>query len=139
MDIFDKIKFNFDKVGYIANLIKKWKPVDCENEKDFEKSLYNFLHKKLPDTQITKQYAKGRIKADLAVEDKIIIELKNNLDSRNKFQRLLGQLLEYKSWEGMIIILLTGNSDINFVKEIKKFIEKENDDLFVEKFILIEK
>ncbi len=140
MDFFDKVKYKFDQLGYIKKLIDKWEPQGCKTEKDYEKSLYLFLHEQLPETQITKQYAKGRIKADIAVDDKIIIELKNNLKARNNFQRLLGQLTEYKSWKGSVIILLTGETDLNFVKELKSFCKKESNTVMEEeKFVLCEK
>ncbi len=141
MELVDSIKYNFDKIGYIKNLIVKWEPVGCKTEKEYENSLYNFFHKSLPNTQITKQYAKGRIKADIVIDQQYIIELKNKLTSRANYQRLLGQLIEYKTWEGIIILLLIGESDQNFIKEIKSFIKKEDSSLLVysPKFILIEK
>jgi hypothetical protein len=46
-------------------LREKWQPAESETEKGFENPLYALLHEKLPDVQITKQYAVGRVKADL--------------------------------------------------------------------------
>ena len=69
----------WNSIGVIKSAIKSWRPRNCSKEKDFEKSLYIFLHKKFPDIQVTKQYAKGRIRADILVGDKIIIELKNEV------------------------------------------------------------
>lgn len=139
MDLIENIKYNFDSIDYIKNLIMKWEPIDCKTEKDFENSLYNFLHLNLSKAQITKQYAKGRIKADIVIDEKYIIELKNKLISRSNYQRLIGQLIEYKEWEGSIIVLLIGETDQNFIKEIKSFLKKEDDSLFGTKFTLLEK
>src|SRR5437867_13335352 len=109
MGLIDKIKFNaWDNVGAVVSLLGRWKPTKCSVEKDFERSLYSFLHAELGDLQITKQYAQGRIRADLMIANKVIVELKHNLDTTAKYQRLVGQLAEYKEWEGRIVILLTG-------------------------------
>ena len=100
MGFFDKLKFDlWSDSSAVQDLIEKWKPRGCKTEKDFELSLYKFLHDELGDTQITKQYARGRIRADLVVADKVIIELKFNLDSTGKFQRLVGQLTAYGEWD----------------------------------------
>ena len=138
MGLFEKAKFAWDSTDMVASLIKKWRPKDCKTEKSYEKSLYNYLHNKMEDIQVTRQYAKGRIRADLVVEDKVIIELKNNLDSTSKYQRLIGQINEYKEWDGSIILILIGKTDKNLRKELDKYIEKEglNDWFGVETIII---
>lgn len=88
------------------------------------------MHDKLDDIQVTKQYAKGRIRADIVVGDKVIIELKNNLDSTGKYQRLIGQLNEYKAWDGDTIIVLCGKTDKNLRKELDRFLGDTNSDNF---------
>jgi hypothetical protein len=126
MSIVDKLKFHaWDDVGAVASIIKKWQPKECKTEKDYERSLYTFLHERFGDVQITKQYAKGRIRADLVIADRVILELKNNLDSTAKYQRLVGQLSEYKDWDGRIIILLTGQTDPNLRKQLERHISRE--------------
>ncbi len=138
MGFLEKLNYFLNAAGMVEDIIKDWKPGDCRTEKDYEKSLYTFLHKRLEDIQITKQYAKGRIHADLVVGDKIIIELKNNLDTTSKYQRLIGQLAEYKDWEGKVILVLAGETDPNLRKQLKKYVEKEAD-LSGEEMIVIEK
>ena len=97
MSLLDKLKCHTgNDVGAVGSIIKRWKPTKCKTEKDYEKSLYAFLHEQLGGTQITKQYAKGRIRADLVIADRVIVELKNNLDSTAKYQRLIGQLTQYR-------------------------------------------
>ena len=125
MGLLDKLKFNlWDDADAIVGLISKWQPKKCATEKDYEKSLYDYLHKELGDVQITRQYARGRVRADLAAADKVIIELKTNLDTTSKLQRLIGQLNGYESWEGRVVILLTGKTDPNLRKELDRFIKK---------------
>ena len=129
MGFLNKVKFKlWDATGTIVSIIEKWKPRKCRTEKDFEKSLYSYLEKELEDIQITRQYAKGRIRADIVVDDVVIIELKNNVDSTAKYQRLVGQLSEYKEWNGNIVVLLTGKTDSNLKRQLTQRV-KEYDDL----------
>ncbi len=56
MGFLDKLKFKaWNSSGTIVSLIKQWKPRKCKTEKDYEKSLYSFLEKKLEDIEITRQ------------------------------------------------------------------------------------
>ena len=139
MGIGEKIRFKWDPLGMVGGLIKKWKPRDCKTEKDYEKSLYSFLHKELGDIQVTKQFARGRVRADLAVGDKVIIELKNSLDTTAKYQRLMGQLREYQDWDGFIVVVLTGKTDPNLRKELDNYVEKEGATLWEETITIIDK
>ncbi len=128
MGILDKLKFHaLDSVGAVAGIIEKWAPTGCKTEKQYENSLYLVLHAELGDVQVTKQYAKGRIHADLVVDDKVIIELKHNLDSTAKFQRLVGQVESYKEWNGRVIILLTGTTEPNLRKQLDRHVETLNE------------
>jgi hypothetical protein len=128
MGFLDGVKFRWDSAGFVTSLMDKWRPRGCKTEKDFENSLYKFLHEHLDTIQITKQYARCRIRADLVVGDDVIVELKHNLNTTAKYQRLTGQLIEYKEWKGQIVILLTGEVDPNLRKQLKGFIESEEFD-----------
>jgi histidinol phosphatase-like enzyme len=132
MGLFDNLAFKmWDDVGAVVSLLEKWTPENCKNEKDFENSLFEYLHKELGDIQITKQYAVGRIKADLMVGKNVIVEMKTNLKTTNAYQRLVGQLTQYAEWQGRIVIILTGQTDINLLKDLKAFVKKQNDSFAV--------
>ncbi len=143
MSTFDEVKFKlWNNVDAVVSLIQRWKPENCKIEKDYEKSLYEYLHKEFDTIQVTKQYAKGRIKADIVIggEKGIIIEIKRNLTTRAEYQRLIGQLVEYKEWAGSVIVLLTGSIDLNFKKQLDEFAETENKKLFLgTKFTIVQK
>jgi len=140
MGFLERLRFRFfDSGGMIASLIEQWHPRKCNTEKDYEKSLYRFLHNKLEDIQVTKQFARGRIRADLVVGDDVIVELKNNLKTTARYQRLIGQITVYKEWDGQIIIVLVGETDPNLYKEVMKHAESYNDNLDVDKIIVIKK
>ena len=59
------------------------------------------------------------------IGDRVIVELKYNLNTTGKYQRLIGQLAEYKDWDGRTILLLTGETDINLRKQIDMYLKKE--------------
>ncbi|MGH7596107.1 MAG: hypothetical protein ACREOI_07120 [bacterium] len=143
MSTFDEVKFKlWNNVDAVVSLIQRWNPKNCKTEKDHEKSLYEYLHKEFDTIQVTKQYAKGRIKADLVIggEKGIIIEIKRNLTARAEYQRLIGQLVEYKEWAGSVIVLLAGSIDLNFKKQLEKSSETENKVQFLEtKFTIVQK
>jgi len=140
MGFLERLRFKFfDSGEMIASLIEQWHPRKCNTEKDYEKSLYRFLHNKLEDIQVTKQFARGRIRADLVVGDNVIVELKNNLKTTARYQRLVGQITVYKEWDGQIIIVLVGETDPNLYKEVMKHAESHNDDLGEDKIIVIKK
>ncbi len=140
MGWFQKLRFKFfDPDEMVAAAISQWKPRGCDTEKEYETSLYGFLHKKFPDIQVTKQFARGRIRADIVVGDEIIIELKNNLNATAKYQRLMGQLQAYEEWGGKILVILTGDTDPNLRKQLEEYAEEQKDDLDEERIIVMEK
>ncbi len=142
MGFLQRLRFEYlDPDDMVLSAIKRWKPRACETEKQYENSLYGFLHKEFPDIQITKQFANGRVRADIVVGGKIIIELKNNLDTTAKYQRLMGQLMVYEEWDGQIFVLLTGKTDPNLRKQLSSYAQQTTcgdlDDR--EKIIVIDK
>lgn len=130
MGLMDSLKFKFwDGLGTVTDLIQSWQPEGCKSEKDFEKSLFSHLQKELSDIRITKQYARGRIKADIVIAEELIIELKTNLKTTGQLQRLMGQLLIYKTaWPGKTIVILTGQTDADLRKELDRNIKAHFED-----------
>ena len=112
--------FSWDPSGTVVSLIERWAPFECSAEKDYENSLYEFLHRELPDVQITKQYAMGRVRADMYIGGKVILEVKTDLNRKGEYQRLLGQILELKVRDEWIVVVLTGNTDPHFPKALRE-------------------
>lgn len=128
MSLVDKLKFHLlFKLDAVETLIRRWKPIGCKTEKDFEKSLAAYLREEMPGLEIIQQYALGRFKADIMVGKRLLIEIKNNLKSVNDCNRLIGQLDEYKRWEGYVIVLLTGNTCPEMRHRIERWIKEVND------------
>jgi hypothetical protein len=102
----------------IAQLIKDWDPGLLDSEREYEASLYGFLHEVMTDTQITRQFAVGRIRADIVVGDHTLIEIKNCLDSTGKYHRLIGQITDFGDWGGDVMIVLCGYTDPHLRKKL---------------------
>ncbi len=138
MGLLEDIKFGWDSIGHIENLIKEWRPRSCKTEKDYEESLYNYLEKQLEGKEITKQYGMGRSRVDLAVNKKVYIELKKDLKNTGQLQRLIGQLEIYSKDLSNIIIVICGDVDNNLLKQLIDQKKKSYDDdatgLFGNKF-----
>ena len=128
-------------VREVIRLIDDWHPRSCETEKDFERSLHKHLEKNLPDVNVVKQYAAGRVKGDIVVDEKILIEIKDSLKSTGQLQRLLGQLDIYNAqWKGKVIVLICGESERDLMKVLKKKIEVITERTFLDQdFFLVDR
>lgn len=120
-------------------MIKRWVPSQCVTERDYEDSLYEYLHRVLPTVQIARQYAKGRSRVDMRVGDKVVVELKTDLTSTGEYQRLLGQLLELKRWDEFIVVVLTGETDPYFPKALLREVRDWGDWYFEPKVRVVQK
>ncbi len=116
MGVLDGIKMAWNDVGYIENLVKEWKPRACDTEKEFEKSLHDYLEKKLGAGKITKQHGEGRKRVDLAVQEEVFIELKKDLKTTAQLDRLIGQIQSYSETLPNVIVVLCGEVDNNLIK-----------------------
>lgn len=105
----------------VLALVEKWRPRNCKTEKDYERSLFNHLQKNLEKSDVIKQYAVGRIRGDIVIDKKILIEIKKDLDSMSQYQRLKGQIDDYgRQWDGRVVIIFCGEVQRDLKKEIEK-------------------
>ena len=117
----------------VMKLIDAWHPRGCETEKDLERSLHKHLEKNLPDLDVQMQYASGRVKGDICVDHKVLIELKDSLKSTGQLQRLMGQLDLYTSqWKKEVIVVVCGDSQRDLVKVVTTKVESLKPDGFFE-------
>lgn len=126
MSFFESIRFFWDSLGYVTELIEACDLSGCTSERDAEDRLYEYLHEKLSSTQVVRQYGRARAKVDLMVNDEVMIEIKFGLRTTSEYQRLKGQIDDYLDWKKVLIIVLVGQSDPALVKDLKTFIEKVN-------------
>jgi hypothetical protein len=136
------LMFRLDRVGTLKALVEKWCPQNCTTEKNYETSLAELLRQELPEgIKITPQHSQGRFRADLVIDDRLIVEIKYNLDSTDKYHRLVGQIITYKDWPGKVILILTGQADPDLKNELYSRLKKEGllDSVWDDKVIVIEK
>ena len=126
----------WNPIGTAVELIEAWTPVGCATEKDYERSLYQHLHAELGGVQVTRQFASGRIRADIVVGSRVLIELKHNLDTTAKHQRLVGQLEDHREWKGDIVVVLLGETDQYFRKKLDAYAGKRSEFLGPEMRVL---
>jgi len=106
-------------MGRLTKTIREWHPVGCKTEAQYKNSLYKKLvasFKKAP----VKEYGLARMRADLAYDTNICIEVKCNFNNTGKYHRLLGQLVEYQESFMNVIIVLVGETDVGLYKQLKK-------------------
>ncbi len=119
--------FWYDPIGYMKELVENWNPRKCKTEKDYENSLARYLHSKLENAEIIQQYAIGRSRADIVIDEEVILEIKTKLDATTKLDRLIGQIEKYDGkWDKPIIVVLCGKHDPNLLWELEQYIEKKS-------------
>lgn len=127
--VLDKIgDFFTSPAEKVDRLLEKWEPErECKTEKQFEKSLAEFLRKECPKYKVQQQYGVGRDKIDIVVQDKVAIEIKNKFKTKSEFQRLIGQIEYYSKNFEKLFIVICGDADHDLLREVKKYVETKND------------
>jgi hypothetical protein len=127
-----KLRFGFDPPGTVIGLLKQWSPKEYKSEGEYEKDLYAYLHDNFDGVEVVRQYGSSRSKEDLCVGRKVYIELKKDLDTTGKLQRLLGQLQLYanEKWENVILVVV-GKADQNLLLQAEQGMEKLGSDFML--------
>ncbi len=132
------LKFKYwDHTGTVLDLIKKWKPRNCKTHKQYQNSLYQYLDQRLKKVNVTKEYGDGRIRGDIALDRKLMVEIKVNFDTTAKFQRAIGQIEGYIENNWAVIVVICGRRDKNLVKQLRD--KYEGTSLWEETFGVVEK
>lgn len=126
------IRYAWNRLRTVTDLIEEWKPRDGEVESDYEKSLHDFLKRQLTFVKITRQYGAGRIKCDIAIGKDVMLELKMGIRSTSKLQRLLGQIDLYRrEWNKPIVVVLLGESDEDLLHDLHRSLNRYGRDIEV--------
>lgn len=106
----------------IFDLLADFRPETVRDEEDFEKQLYQFLKARL-GSKVKRQVPVGNQKIDIAIGDKVGIELKI-AENRSKLQRLVGQVMDYVDYfdEVIAVVLDVGaNVDLeNYMRKLQR-------------------
>jgi hypothetical protein len=110
--------------GFV-NAMQNWNPGKCYYEYEFQDKLYRHLKNLLPDSEIEMEYPigdkehKNKRRADIVIDDTILIEMKRGNIGSSEEDRAKGQISEYAEiWRnrGPVILLLCGH-DYEHAKE----------------------
>ena len=113
----------WDPIGTINSLVEKWKPGRCPSEKDYERSLAAYLDDRLPGVKFVSQYGFERARVDIVVGsfNRVAIELKKDLNTTAKMQRLIGQLHLYAKKFSYVVLVICGENHKDLVQEIRDY------------------
>jgi len=98
--------------------INSWRPRGCTKETEYRDSLYTKLQDafRIPPT---KEFGHGMYDADIAFERKLAIELKKDLNSPTKLQRLKGQIEDMSKTFTNSIVVLVGETRKDLLKDLR--------------------
>jgi len=103
----------------IFDLLTDFRPETVRDEEDFEKQLYQFLKARL-GSKVKRQVPVGNQKIDIAIGDKVGIELKI-AENRSKLQRLVGQVMDYVDhFDEIIAIVLDVGANVDLENYMRK-------------------
>jgi RNA-binding protein YhbY len=115
----------FDEV---LGIVKAWTPSkEHPTERGYRDELANYLRKELKKSSPFDDFAPRRHKikkehsrslADIAVDEKVAIELKKDLRKKKDIDRLVGQLRHFKKNYDDVIIVLCGKTSEEAYDEV---------------------
>ena len=111
----------------VLGIIEDWNPKQLKSEAQYRDELLGLLREKLNQSDplgFSKQHSirkeSGRHLADIGIDGEIGIELKHNLNTKAKVDRLYGQIDDYlKGYDSMIIVLCgkTSEEQLDYLRE----------------------
>lgn len=117
----------------IVKLVRKWNPNKAyDHESKFQKELQNYLDKSLNENSsggmtffgnqreehvVDREHGSSR--ADIAVDEKIGIEMKRDL-SNSQRKKLMGQIEDYLDHYNYVIVCACGIEDMSGWRKVKK-------------------
>lgn len=117
--------FTLDPCGTVRDAIDSWGPRIFESEEQYEESLEKKLKKSLKNQKIERQYAFNGQRADVVIQDKVPIELKNHIRTDQEVNNTISQLKEYlKKWRCVFLVICGDVSD-DRLKMLEKYAKKK--------------
>ena len=123
----------------VVENIEKWRPKKLESEAKYRDDLLAYLRKNLnkddsiwgASSKVSIRKETGRHLADIGINNEVGIELKYNLNSKSKVDRLFGQIDDYlKGYSSMVIVLCgkTSEEQLDYLED--KVRKMPSNDLF---------
>lgn len=111
----------------VVRLIEKWSPSKLTSEAKYRDDLLAYLRKNLNNDdplgfneKVSIRKETGRHLADIGINSEVGIELKYNLNTKAKVDRLFGQIDDYlKGYDSMCIVLCgeTNEDQLDYLDE----------------------
>ena len=129
--------FGFGEDAEIYNraisIIKAWKPGEHKNELGYRDELLSKLRQELNSNrnflsalgnrEVLVKKEDGRGLCDIAIETYVGIEMKKDLNSKSKVDRLIGQVNNYKRSYKDVIVVLVGKTNPEALTYLKEQLE----------------
>ncbi len=143
-----KMAYHLDPKGSFETLLSDWRPKpedkrrsEPASEKEYERSLVDYLRDNLEGMQVIPQAGKGLQRGDIVVLRKSllggkyedVVELKMGLKSAATHQRLIGQIESYEPGRhGWVFVVVCGDDvDPKYINDLKlKYKGKESVGIF---------
>lgn len=119
----------------LIDLIEGWNPPKFSNEKDYQKSLYEYLTNLQDKGEIKEERRilreRGTNRADIVIDDKIAIEVKKDLQHQPEVDRCVAQIKRMKNEYSFVMVVVVGENNsrqhIDMLKhELKEFLQRDN-------------
>jgi hypothetical protein len=135
----DKILFrHWDPIGPVEGIIQSWEPGPLDKEREYSESLAACLRGALPTgLAVVREYGVGNGVADICIDDRVFIEVKNNLVRPGTLDRLLGQLARYKRTGKRVIVVLVGDVRSDLREELNAWVEENQDGFLMDDFLRV--
>jgi len=125
-------KFMFGSIfPQVLEIIEEWSPKKLPSEAKYRDDLLKLLREELnrddplgfsEEHSIRKE--SGRHLADIGIDGKIGIELKYNLNTKSKVDRLFGQIDDYLKGYDSMILVLCGKTSLEHLDYLREKVRK---------------
>jgi len=129
MALLNKANVAFDGLmPKVAQIIRRdWQPGKLSSELNYRDSLAAFLRKSAPDAHIETEYRHAGTTTDIYLKwqgiffsGELFIEIKLNLQQKDEYDRLIGQIVQIDPAKHDLIVLLIGEHNENFVARLQE-------------------
>lgn len=127
MKPFDRLEVSWSGIlAVVVKVLEQWQPPKLRGEIAFRNALFEHLKVLLPsDSRLEKEYRHHGTTSDLWLQwkgllfsDELFFELKNNLNKKSEYDRLIGQIESLDPKKHKIVVVLLGESDPRLVARL---------------------
>jgi ERCC4-type nuclease len=101
----------------VVREIEAWRPRRYKRETEYRDKLHQKLEYAFREAP-TKEYGHGRVRVDIAFERKIGIEIKKDLTTPTKLQRLKGQIQDMARTFKRSIVVVVGETHRDLMEDL---------------------